>query len=191
LNSDVHLFPSPYGGVPASASKSKASPAEQAADLSGLQIAFHDELMASLQNGGKSPEEAEKSVAAFSTELSALSGKLLLNSWALERLDEEFPASRTTQLAGTDVEVLNSLRQGHRQQIRELVHREASMLAQIPLANSADQASDSATTSSREILGLAQEQEKLVRALFTASQQSARKSEDLSRLVHILRLLEN
>src|ERR1700730_4449185 len=191
LNSGVHLFPSPYGDVPASVVENNTTPAEQAADLSGRQIAFHDELMASLRNGGKSPEEAEKAVAAFSTELSALSGKLLLNSWALERLDEEFPASRTTQLARTDWEVLNSLRQGHRQQIRELVHREASMLAQIPLANSVDQTRDSAATPPREILGLAQEQEKLGRALFTASQQSPRKSEDLSRLVHILRLLEN
>jgi hypothetical protein len=191
LNSGAHLLPSPYGDLPASAFKSKASPAEQATDLSGRQMAFHDELMASLQSEGKGLEEAEKLVGTFSTDLSVLSGELLLNSWALERLDEEFPALRTTQLATTYLEVLDSLRREHRQQIQELAHRESLMLARIQPVDSTDHTRGLATNSPREALELAQQQEKLVRALFAASQQSARKSEDLSRLVQILRLLEN
>lgn len=195
LESGIHLFQPPYGGPPPSTFKGKANSAEQAADFSGRQMAFHDELLASIQNEGKGQEEADKSVAFFSIELSALAEKLLLNSWALQRLDEQFPSSRTTQLVRTDLEVLNSLRQEHRQHIRQLAERETSMLSRIPLANSLAQAIGSekepATASPRQILALAQEQEKLVRALFTASQESARKSEDLSRLLQILRLLQS
>jgi hypothetical protein len=195
LESGIHLFQPPYGGLPPSMFKGKANSAEQAADFSGRQMAFHDELLASIQNEGKGQEEAEKSVAFFSTELSALAEKLLLNSWALQRLDEQFPSSRTTELVRTDLEVLNSLRQEHRQHIHQLAERETSMLSRIPLANSLAQAIGSekepATSSPRQILALAQEQEKLVRALFTASQETARKSEDLSRLLQILRLLQS
>jgi hypothetical protein len=191
LNSRVQLFPSPYGNLPTAIGKNNAIPPERDVNFSGRQMAFHDELMLNYQNEGKNSEEAEKSVAAFSAELSALSGKLLLNSWALQHLEEEFPASRTTQLTKSDFDALNSLRQEHLQQIRELADREALMLARIPLANSKLSSQNSAITPPGKILKLAQEQEKLVQALFTASQQSARKSEDLSRLVQILQLLEN
>jgi hypothetical protein len=187
LRAGVHLFPSPYTDLPVNASISPASATEQSADLSGQQIAFHDELVANFQSEGKSPEEAERSVAAFSSELSTLSEKLLLNSWALERLNSEFPASRTAQLPKEDLDTLHSLDLDHRQQIHDLVHRELALLAHIPLPDTA--ASVQTTGFPHENLDLAKAQEKIVRALFTASQQNARKSESLSRLVQILRTL--
>jgi anti-sigma factor RsiW len=189
LHSGVHLFPSPYADLPASASRNEVRASEQSADLSGRQMAFHDELLASFQSEGKASDEAEKSVGDFSSEISALSEKLLLNAWALERLDSEFPASRTSQLASSDLEVLKSMHQDHRQQIRDLARREVELLARIPLASPGSNAKTEA--SSQQPLPLAQEQEKLVHALFTASRQDARKSEALSQLVETLRALEN
>ena len=59
------------------------------------------------------------------------------------------------------------------------------------LAQAIGSEKEPATSSPRQILALAQEQAKLVRALFTASQETARKSEDLSRLLQILHLLQS
>jgi anti-sigma factor RsiW len=190
LNSNVHLLPSPYDDSNIALSANKADSAVQSTDLSSRQIAFHDELLDSFQNAGESAEQAEKSVAAFSTELSALAEKLLLNSWALEHLDTEFGASRTAQLAQSDLDILNSLRQDHRQQIREIVQRQLALLSRIPPPNGASPVSGLKPSSPRELLDLAQEQEKLVRALFTASQQNVAKSDGFLRLVEILHLLK-
>ena len=189
LRSGVHLFASPYEDLPTTPAKNEVNVGEQSADLSGRQMAFHDELVASFQSEGKTSDETQKSVAAFSSELSSLSEKVLLNSWALERLDAEFPPSRTTQLAKTDLQTLNALHRDHRQQTHELVRRELSLLARIPVTESLPKTQTA--VSAQESLELAKEQEKLLRALFTASQQNARKSEGLTRLIQILHMLEN
>ena len=190
LNSNVHLLPSPYDDSNVALSANKTDSAVQSTDLSGRQIAFHDELVNSFQTAGESADQAEKSVAAFSTELSALAEKLLLNSWALEHLDTEFSASRTAQLPQSDLVILNSLREDHRQQILEIVQRQLALLSRIPPPNAASRVSGLKPSAPRELLDLAEEQEKLVRALFTASQQNVPKSDGFLRLVEILHLLK-
>jgi hypothetical protein len=190
LNSNVHLLPPPYDDSNFALSADKADSAVQSTDLSSRQIAFHDELENSFQSGGETPEQAERSIATFSTELSALAEKLLLNSWALEHLDTEFRASRTSQLPQSDLDILNSLRQDHRQQIRDIVQRQLTLLSRIPPPAAASRVGVIKPSSPRELLDLAQEQEKLVRALFTASQQNVAKSDGFVRLVGILRLLK-
>jgi anti-sigma factor RsiW len=189
LRSGVHLFASPYEDLAAAPAKNEAITGEQSADLSGRQIAFRDELVASFQSDGKTSDEARKLAAAYSSELSSLSEKVLLHSWALERLDAEFPISRTAELAKPELDTLSAIGRDHRQQIRELVRHELSLLARIPVSESLPKTQ--ITPTAQESLGLAKEQEKLVRALFTASQQNTRKSEGLSRLLQLLHQLEN
>ncbi|HEY1483916.1 MAG TPA: zf-HC2 domain-containing protein [Candidatus Acidoferrum sp.] len=190
LNSNVHLLPPPYDDSNIALPADKADSAVQSTDLSSRQIAFHDELVNSFQSAGESSDQAEKSVASFSTELSSLAEKLLLNSWAVEHLDTEFTASRTAQLPQSDLATLNSLRQDHRQQIRDIVQRQLALLSRIPPPIAVSPGSGIKPSSPRELLDLAQEQEKLVRALFSASQQNVPKSDGFLRLVEILRLLK-
>lgn len=189
LRAGIHLFASPYADSSVSAASSDSLGDEQSADLSGRQMAFHDELVASFQSEGKTSDEAQRAVAAYSSELSALSQKVLLHAWAMERLDTEFSISRTAGLAKPELDTLRVLRQDHRQHIRELVRAELALLARIPVGEGLPRVQT--TPSAEETLSLAKEQEKLVRALFTASRQNARKSEALTRLLQTLHGLEN
>lgn len=194
LRPGVSVLESPYDEALAHGRSQNGALAVQSSDLSNWQSAFHDELVSSYAASGKNQEEAEAEAAAFSNKLVGLARKLLLHSWALQRLQDEFSPNRTIQLSTPDLQTISALEDEHRQAIRETASHEINLLSRLTQANppTADEIhpKSSPASPSPSTLQLAQEEERLIRALFTVSQQPAKKKEDLARLLEVLDSLE-
>lgn len=195
LQPGVSLLESPYDQALAHGLSKNGALVVQSADLSSRQSAFHDELVSSYAASGKNQEETEAEAAAFSNKLVGLARELLLHSWALQHLQDEFSPNRTTQLSTPDLQAISALEDEHRQAIRETATREINLLSRLAQANraAADEVhpKNSPASPSPSTLQLAQEEEGLIRALFTVSQQPAKKKEDLARLLEVLGSLEH
>jgi hypothetical protein len=159
------------------------------ADLSSAQVPLHDELYRHFAQPGVSSEDASKQVAVFSNEVVTLAQQTFLHAWALKRLDREFSGERTSGLSAATLQKIDQMRQDHRRWISTLAHRQAEMLSEIaPAALAASVAQvDASQQDSQTLLRLAQEQNDLVRALFTASQAAPETASGLARLLAVLR----
>ena len=171
----------PAGGGPASRAT--------LADFSSASMPLHDELYRHFAQSGGSPEEISKQVAVYSNEVVTLAQQTFLHAWALKRLDREFSRVRTAGLSPAALEQVEQMRQDHRRWISTLAHRQAEMLSEIPGAALAAPATqvDAGQQDSETLLRLAQEQNDLVRALFTTSQPAPETASSLARLLAVLR----
>jgi hypothetical protein len=104
-------------------------------------------------------------------------------------LDREFSGERTSGLSAATLQKIEQMRQDHRRWVSTLAHRQAEMLSEIaPAALAASVAQvDASQQDSQTLLRLAQEQNDLVRALFTASQAAPETASGLARLLAVLR----
>jgi hypothetical protein len=150
---------------------------------------LHDQLYRHFAQPGVSADETGKRVALFSSEVVTLAQRTFLHAWALKRLDREFSGERTSGLSAASLQKVEQMRQDHRRWISTLAHRQAEMLSEIsPAGLTASVAQvDASQQDSQTLLRLAQEQNDLVRALFTTSQQDPETADSLARLLAVLR----
>ncbi len=173
-------------GLPAASSPSLTT----LADLSGASMPLHEMLYRHFLKSEASPQDTDKQVAVFSDEIVTLARQTFLHAWALKRLDREFSPERTSGLPASVLQKIEQMRQDHRRWISTITRRQAEMLTPIAgpdvtsnIARVAD-AQDSDT-----LLRLAQEQNDLVRSLFTTSQQTPQPATSLTRLIVVLKRL--
>jgi len=189
LKSGSQLFRSPFKAVAPPSSQNSASGATFA-DLSSQRMPMYQELYRHFAKPGVSPEEAEKQINAFSDEAVTLARQTFLHAWALKKLDDEFSDRRTVGLPAAGFADIERMRQDHRQWIATLSHRQASMLSQVMPVPPSDLALDTTSGASHDsdsLVRLAQEQNELVRALFTVSANPAETESTLARLLGVLR----
>ncbi|HVO81805.1 MAG TPA: zf-HC2 domain-containing protein [Terriglobales bacterium] len=159
------------------------------ADLSSTKMPLYEQLYRHFAQPGISSEETDKQVAVFSNEVVTLARQTFLHAWALKRLDREFSAERTSGLSATARQKVEQMRQDHRRWISTLAQRQTEMLSDIAGAGlAADMTQlDTVQQDSETLLHLAREQNDLVRALFTTSQQTPETASSLARLLVVLR----
>jgi hypothetical protein len=158
------------------------------ADLSGTSVPLHEMLYQHFYKPGASPQDTDKQVALFSDQVVTLARQAFLHAWALKRLDREFSDKRTAGLSAAALDKVEQMREDHRRWITTIAGREAEMLA--PVAEPEVTSSVSQMKSGQDsdaLLRLAQEQNDLVRSLFTISSQAPNVSSELSRLVSVLK----
>jgi anti-sigma factor RsiW len=189
LKSGSELYKPPdqsLEGLPAPST----SPSATLADLSGGSMPLHEMLYRHFLKADASPQDTDKQVALFSDEIVTLARQTFLHAWALERLDREFSPGRTAGLPAPVMQKIEQMRQDHRRWISTITHRQAEMLTPIAvpdLTSNAAQVTDG--QDSDTLLRLAQEQNDLVRALFTTSQQTPQSATSLTRLIVVLKHL--
>jgi hypothetical protein len=158
------------------------------ADLSGNGVPLHDVLYQHFLKPGDSPEDTNKQVALFSNEIVTLARQTFLHAWALKRLEREFAPARVSALPASVMEKIEQMREDHRRWISTITKRQAEMLAPVAgpeMMSGVEQvarAQDSDT-----LLRLAQEQNELVRLLFTTSPQTPVSTTSLARLITVLK----
>lgn len=158
------------------------------ADLSSEQMPIYVQLMAHFSANGRSHDDAQEQVAAFSNELVNSARQSLLHAWAMKRLDHEFPAERTASLSPEQSRTIEQIRSDHRRWIAILSRRQREMLAQIGVeAVAGKPLPDDA--SSDLILQTAEAENSLIRSLFTVSSDGGDTSGALSRLLSLLEQL--
>jgi hypothetical protein len=157
------------------------------ADLSSARMPLYDQLHKHFVQTGAPPEGIDKQIAVFSNEVVTLARQTFLHAWALKKLDREFSAERTVKLTPAALAQVEQIRQDHRRWISNLAHQQAEMLSHVADSDvMAKLSDDSQTEDSTNLLRLAQEQNDLVRSLFTSSTASPETSGSLSRLLSVL-----
>jgi anti-sigma factor RsiW len=158
------------------------------ADLSSAKMPLYDRLYQRFSQPGASADDTNKQVAVFSNEVVTLARQTFLHAWALKKLDREFSAQRTAGMSASALEKVEQIRQDHRRWISTLSRRQAEMLSRVAGSDLVDGASQVANSQqdSDSLLRLAQEQNDLVRSLFTTSARPLETGEGLSRLLSVL-----
>ena len=159
------------------------------ADLSSANMPLYDRLYQHLSRPGASADDTQKQVAVFSNEVVTLARQSFLHAWALKRLDREFPGERTSGLSGSALREVEEMRQDHRRWIATLSHRQAELLAALAGPTVAAQvgAAETSDLDSEALLHLAEQQNELVRSLFTTTQQTPATDDSLAQLLAVLR----
>jgi hypothetical protein len=190
MKTGARLFAAPDALADGSRSGEDKPTSIHVADLSVAQMAYHDELYNHYVKAGKSAEEAEKEITAFSNEMSRLSEWTLLNAWSIKKLEQEFSPARIAGISSQGQETIARMRKDHLQQIRKSATQQAELL--VPLLGNPGAVGTntvSGTEDTETLLKLAEEQNRLVRSLLATPQQSTEKEATLSRLADILRQL--
>jgi anti-sigma factor RsiW len=190
LKNGAELYKSPDASVLDSANEN--SPASTTlADLSGASMPLHETLYAHFYRPGTSSEDVNRQVALFSDEIVTLARQTFLHAWALKRLDGEFSPERTSGLPAAALQKIEQMRRDHDRWISTITHRQTDMLS--PIAGAEISSSVARAVAGREgsdtLLRLAQEQNDLVRSLFTTSQRTLETTNSLTRLMVVLRHL--
>jgi len=190
LKSGSELYPSPDPSVPESSSGG-GSPSATLADLSGATMPLHETLYAHFYKPGSSTEDVNKQVALFSNEIVTLARQTFLHAWAVKRLDREFSPERTSGLPASVLQKIDGMRRDHDRWISTITHRQTDMLSPIAGTDIAAGVAQAIADrgSSDALLRLAQEQNDLVRSLFTTSQRTPETAASLTRLMVVLRHL--
>ncbi|MBZ5719603.1 MAG: zf-HC2 domain-containing protein [Acidobacteriia bacterium] len=158
------------------------------ADLSSAKMPLYDRLYQQFSQPGTSADDTNKQVVIFSNEVVTLARQTFLHAWALKKLDREFSPPRTAALPAPALQKIEQIRQDHRRWISTLAQRQAEMLSRIAGSDLVASASEvgNGRQDSDTLLRLAQEQNDLVRSLFTTSAQPLETGEGLSRLLSVL-----
>jgi len=185
LKSGSQLFRSPFK-VSEPSTSPRSAPVATLADLSNERMPMYEELYRHFSKPGVATEEAEKQVNAFSSEAVTLARQTFLHAWALKKLDDEFAAGRTAAVSTASLSEIDRMRKDHFRWIATLSHRQADMLSQVMHVPASSQALASASDS-ESLIRLAQEQNDLVRSLFTVSTAAPETATTLSRLLAVLK----
>ncbi len=158
------------------------------ADLSSEQMPLYPQLIIHFSAEGRTREEAQAQLAAFSNELVSSARQTLLHAWSLKRLEHEFPVERLGNLSPDEAATLDKIRLDHRRWIAILSRRQREMLTQIGVEKSAGTPLPSEAGSDL-ILQTAETENSLIRSLFTVNTESEDTSNSLSRLMSLLEQL--
>jgi len=187
LKSGAELFAPPDTFSDRIPSSSSPSYTATLADLSSAKMPLYDQLHKHFVQTGAPPDGIDKQIAVFSNEVVTLARQTFLHAWALKKLDREFSSERTSRLDPAALAKIEAIREDHRRWISNLAHQQAEMLSRVADSELvADLSNDSNTQDSTNLLRLAQEQNDLVRSLFTSSTASPETSGSLSRLLSVL-----
>jgi anti-sigma factor RsiW len=187
VKSSSELYRSPDQPAELAAPAHNSAP-DTLADLSGTSVPLHDLLYQHFFKPGASQEDTNKQVALFSDEVVTLARQTFLHAWALKRLDREFSAQRSRNLSPEFLRTVAHMQEDHRHWISTIANRQAEMLGPLAGQDATARAAEIANTpDSDTLLRLAQEQNDLVRALFTISPQTPATASGLSRLVAVLK----
>jgi hypothetical protein len=157
------------------------------ADLSAQRIPLYDQLYQHFSAAGSSSQDTERQIADFSNQVVTQARQSFLHAWALRKLDAEFAAERIIHLNPAAIAEVERMRQDHRHWISEISRRENQMLDSVGLHTSeSSQPQTGVELSSSMVLRLAQEQDDLVRSLFTRSQYAQDPQLGLARLRSVL-----
>lgn len=161
------------------------------ADLSSAKMPLYDRLYQQFSQPGESADDTNKQVAVFSNEVVTLARQTFLHAWALKKLDRQFSEQRMAGLSGAALDRIEKIRQDHRRWISTLAQRQAEMLSRIAGSDLVAGASEvgNGQQDSTTLLRLAQEQNDLVRSLFTTSQKTTETAVSLSQLLAVLHRL--
>jgi anti-sigma factor RsiW len=186
LKSSSQLFDLPYHAP--ELSTPRAQPGNAVPDSSSQRIPLYEQLFQHFSRPGAAAESTEEQINAFSSEAVTLSRLTFLHAWALKRLDLEFSPGRMSRLSAASVQEIERMRQDHRQKIAAISRQQSEMLAQVG-AGSASQLASASTKplDTDTLLRLAQEENDLVRSLFTVSNSSPDTDSSVSRLLVVLR----
>jgi hypothetical protein len=187
LKRSTQLLPPPDSLSQREQEKSQTAVVTTLADLSDQRVPLHDVLYRHFSAQGLSGGEAEQQVNAFSNEVVTLARQTFLHAWALKRLEREFSKTRTIKLSPEAVSLVDTLRADHRRWIETLSHKQAQALGTIVDSDPTKSLSASPLPDADTLLQLAQEQNDLVRALFTTSSRQSQTSVDVSRLLAVLK----
>jgi anti-sigma factor RsiW len=190
LKNGSELYQSPDPSAPESAA-GNSSPSTTLTDLSGASVPLHETLYAHFYRPGSSSEDVNKEVALFSDEIVTLARQTFLHAWALKRLEREFSPERTSGLPASVLQKIEQMRRDHDHWISTISHRQTEMLSPIagPDITSGVARAIAGRENSDTLLRLAQEQNDLVRSLFTTSQRTPETASNLIRLMVVLRHL--
>ena len=157
------------------------------ADLSSAKMPLYDQLYKHFAQTGTASDGINKQVAIFSNEVVTLARQTFLHAWALKKLDREFSGQRTGKLDAATLARVEEMREDHRRWISNLAHQQAEMLGRVSDAPVvAGLSGTNPAQDSTALLRLAQEQNDLVRSLFTSSTATPETSGSLSRLLSVL-----
>ena len=187
LKRSTQLLPAPDSLSQREREKSQTDAVTTLADLSDQRLPLHDVLYRHFSAQGMSASEAEQQVNAFSNEVVTLARQTFLHAWALKRLEREFSKPRAIKLSPEAVRTVDKLRADHRRWIETLSHKQAQALGTIVDSDPTKTLSASPLPDADTLLQLAQEQNDLVRALFTTSSRQSQTSVDVSRLLAVLK----
>jgi hypothetical protein len=187
LKRSTQLLPAPDSLSQREREKSQTDAVTTLADLSDQRLPLHDVLYRHFSAQGMSASEAEQQVNAFSNEVVTLARQTFLHAWALKRLEREFSKPRAIKLSPEAVRTVDKLRADHRRWIETLSHKQAQALGTIVDSDPTKTLSASPLPDDDTLLQLAQEQNDLVRALFTTSSRQSQTSVDVSRLLAVLK----
>jgi anti-sigma factor RsiW len=187
--SDLYAPPELFAQKPAASAESDN--VATLADLSNGQAPLAERLNQHFSQPGVSPEDANKQVAVYSSEVVTIARQTFLHAWALKRLDGEFSSVRAANLSAEQLRGVEQMRQDHRRWIATLAKRESDMLSIITPAKSAQDGPVAVGASSVDadtdtLLSLARTQNELVRALFADSRQAPAADANLSRLLAVV-----
>jgi hypothetical protein len=168
---------------PATLAPSAISP-----DISAGKMPMYDRLYQHFLKPGSSSDDTQQQVAVFSNQVVTLARQAFLHAWALKKLDGEFSPQRMVGLPGWAVEKADQMRDEHRRSIAGLAKRQAEMLSSIAGPTvAADVSTAARQLDSESLLRLAQQQNDLVRSLFTTSEQAQAPDAHLTELLAVLR----
>jgi len=187
LRNGSELYKPPDPSVQDSAAVTRPQSATLA-DLSDTGVPLHDVLYQHFMKPGLSPEDINKQVALFSNEIVTLARQTFLHAWALKRLDQEFAPTRIAGLPANVLQKIEQMREDHRRWISTITKRQAEMLAPVTgpeVMSGVEQVAGAQDTDT--LLHLAQEQNELVRLLFTISPQAPVSADSLARLIAVLK----
>ena len=187
--SELYAPPDQFGDKPSVSSI--PSTTATLADLSSAKMPLYDRLFQQFSQSGASADDTNKQVAVFSNEVVALARQTFLHAWALKKLDRQFSEQRTAELPTEARDRIEQIRQDHRRWISTLAQRQAEMLSKIagPEVVAGVSEVSGGQQDSSTLLHLAQQQNDLVRSLFTTSQQAPEASVSLSQLLGVLHRL--
>lgn len=189
LKNGSELYKPPDQAIPEARS---ANDSATLSDLSGTSVPLHEMLYQHFYKPGTPQSDTDKEVALFSNQVVTLARQAFLHAWALKKLNREFSSHRTSGLPAATLLQVEQMREDHRHWLTTIASREAEMLISVAgpeIASSANQITTA--QDSDALLQLAQEQNDLVRSLFTISSQSSATTSGLARLIHILKQMES
>ena len=179
------LFPSPDQLAAAKLPKGTGATVT-VADGSGRDLPLYDEISRYVTKPGITDEELHQRVASFSNEAVTLSRQALLHAWALRRLDTEFSERRIAQLPPAARQTAERLRNEHRQTISKLTRRQAELLASLTGHPMDPTPAGEHLKDAEVLLRLAEQQNLLMRRLFTMSDPAGDTEASLNQLFETL-----
>ena len=172
VTTNVHLYPPP-DGLNETMQRSVVGTTGQPGEMSALNsVPMHDAIYKGAIASGNTAKEAEQRVSKISSAVTDDARAILLNAWALKRLDTEFERRRVQGLSSAALDLIDGMREDHRGSIQKLTTTIVAMIG--PIVGSAKFDTPAGHENPQGVgiddtLQSAQDLDQLVRSLFANS----------------------